>query len=327
MRAWLGLAALSALAIGCDPGSRGMDGGSDAMACAVATCESNVARTCDREVTVDCGRFDARCLDFIDPDGARFAWCGCGRLPEGRGLCLGTRDAVLCEGPIALPILCPEGTRCGLTDGEAGIGCFCDNELDGVCPDEVCSFDPDCCVPSCEGRECGSDGCVGSCGTCPSGHSCSEGTCVEGCTPTCGSRVCGPDGCGGTCGECPPRYECAPDRARCACSPLSWVDYRFTSEEVDWTVVDSIVIHARQLGEDGVPSAIRSAHLDSTQRSAMLSFAACEPHLEILRSYFVASAMACEAVDIVTRAEIALPPPTGSDGVCAPLTCERCEGG
>jgi len=35
-----------------------------------------------------------------------------------------------------------------------------------------------CCVPYCVGKECGGDGCGGSCGSCPSGESCSSGRCV-----------------------------------------------------------------------------------------------------------------------------------------------------
>jgi hypothetical protein len=35
------------------------------------------------------------------------------------------------------------------------------------------------CVPHCEGQECGSDGCGGSCGNCADGTACSEGACVQ----------------------------------------------------------------------------------------------------------------------------------------------------
>jgi hypothetical protein len=60
------------------------------------------------------------------------------------------------------------------------------------------------CVPSCEGRECGPDGCGGSCGTCPkSAPICSYGFCEPRCTPECKGRECGDDRCGGSCGTCP----------------------------------------------------------------------------------------------------------------------------
>jgi hypothetical protein len=38
-----------------------------------------------------------------------------------------------------------------------------------------------CCTPSCTGKQCGGDGCGGSCGACPSGLSCSYGACRDTC--------------------------------------------------------------------------------------------------------------------------------------------------
>ncbi len=58
------------------------------------------------------------------------------------------------------------------------------------------------CVPSCLDKECGSDGCDGSCGECTgAGESCVGGLC-EVCEPDCDGLDCGDDGCGGSCGEC-----------------------------------------------------------------------------------------------------------------------------
>ncbi len=58
------------------------------------------------------------------------------------------------------------------------------------------------CVPDCEGRECGPDGCGGGClpGCAGLDHICDElsGECY--CEPDCQGRECGPDGCGGLCG-------------------------------------------------------------------------------------------------------------------------------
>gem|GEM_PF-3627050 len=70
------------------------------------------------------------------------------------------------------------------------------------------------CIPDCDGKECGSDGCGGSCGSCDSGEICSNGQCVASCTPIkdCGHVECGTisDGCGGTiyCGSCDPLEVC-----------------------------------------------------------------------------------------------------------------------
>jgi hypothetical protein len=38
---------------------------------------------------------------------------------------------------------------------------------------------PPTCTPSCSGKQCGDDGCGGSCGSCASGSSCSAGQCVS----------------------------------------------------------------------------------------------------------------------------------------------------
>lgn len=55
------------------------------------------------------------------------------------------------------------------------------------------------CVPVCEEKECGDDGCGGSCGSCGPGIPCVEGVCQ--CTPACENIECGPDSCGEFCGN------------------------------------------------------------------------------------------------------------------------------
>jgi hypothetical protein len=59
---------------------------------------------------------------------------------------------------------------------------------------------PGLCEPDCTGKECGSDGCSGSCGMCPGGEACSYFKCF--CQLDCTMKNCGPDGCGDICGEC-----------------------------------------------------------------------------------------------------------------------------
>ena len=61
------------------------------------------------------------------------------------------------------------------------------------------------CTPDCTGKQCGNDGCGGSCGICQEGGTCMDGTCVcteNCCTPDCSGKECGSDGCGGSCGSC-----------------------------------------------------------------------------------------------------------------------------
>ena len=94
-------------------------------------------------------------------------------------------------------IECPEycgkyGKQCGELQG-----CDC-----GTCGQQTTCIDGQCvCEPDCEGKECGSDSCGGSCGNCPSAQDqCLDGLCS--CTPECELKECGDDGCGGNCGSC-----------------------------------------------------------------------------------------------------------------------------
>ena len=94
--------------------------------------------------------------------------------------------------------------------GDDGCGGSC-----GGCNDnELCEAGMCVCQPLCDTIECGVDGCGGSCGECADGEKCKSGLCV--CQPECGSAVCGPDGCGGACGQCRGNEECLDG----ACEPL-----------------------------------------------------------------------------------------------------------
>jgi uncharacterized protein (TIGR03382 family) len=55
----------------------------------------------------------------------------------------------------------------------------------------------------------------GSCGnTCGQNEQCVSGNCI--CTPDCTGKECGPDGCGGSCGTCTAPFECNP-QGQCVC--------------------------------------------------------------------------------------------------------------
>ena len=98
---------------------------------------------------------------------------------------------------------------------------------DGDCLEmETASFDSGCeepCVPQCDGKECGSNGCGGTCGSCE-GQACGEDfKCVPlQCDPQCEDKICGYNGCGGTCGE-----GCGRDKA-CSADQKSCVDFKCT---------------------------------------------------------------------------------------------------
>ncbi len=60
----------------------------------------------------------------------------------------------------------------------------------------------DGCIPNCEAKQCGPDGCGGTCGWCSAEASCQGGSCVKvpGCYPECAGMMIGEDdGCGGVC--------------------------------------------------------------------------------------------------------------------------------
>ena len=119
---------------------------------------------------------------------------------------------------------------------QSGSGPGCDNSYVEQC---VCTGDPYCCemqwnnkcvsevekfgcgscggcIPFCADKECGPDGCGGSCGSCGFAQACSpEGLCIEPCKPDCVDRQCGDDGCGGYCGSCSEAKWCSEETGQC----------------------------------------------------------------------------------------------------------------
>jgi hypothetical protein len=99
-------------------------------------------------------------------------------------------------------------TTCSGTMRCAGAGQCVECVADADCGSgKQCRNSKCACVPQCTGKQCGSDGCSGSCGSCALGTTCnSAGTCA--CAPSCFAKSCGPDGCNGSCGTCPPGQGC-----------------------------------------------------------------------------------------------------------------------
>ena len=85
------------------------------------------------------------------------------------------------------------------------------------------SPDAAACAPYCVGRNCGDDGCGGSCGSCtsPDKPICdtAQGVCVATCVPQCTGKTCGDNGCGGSCGSCVDGLTCLPQGL---CVPPAW---------------------------------------------------------------------------------------------------------
>ncbi len=230
----------------------------DCGKCGDGVCADNEApEGCPADCTGLCG--NGLCEGTEQPDGcpADCGACGdgtCGFLesPEscpadcaptcGNGTCEEEESAESCPPDCGCLPDC-SGKECGLDDCGFDCGsceafascgedhqCHCDAlACGGVCcsPEAIC-FQDACCVPTCSGVECGSDGCGGSCGSCPDLETCNAGSCVcqfetcgdaccqsgqscfQGscCTPQCGGKECGDDGCGGSCGSCGFAHEC-----------------------------------------------------------------------------------------------------------------------
>jgi hypothetical protein len=83
-----------------------------------------------------------------------------------------------------------------------------DTGVDATLPDV-----PDGCIPLCEGKKCGPDGCNGICGYCKTGQLCIDdgAKCSEFCKPLCDGKKCGDNGCGGDCGACGDGLHCGLD--------------------------------------------------------------------------------------------------------------------
>ncbi len=90
---------------------------------------------------------------------------------------------------------------------------------------------PGTCEPLCDGKECGLDGCGGTCGACAPGDLCQDGNCETVCVPQCSGKGCGPDGCGGSCGTCPSDRYCATNTGTCMDRP--------SCEEISSCVMDT----------------------------------------------------------------------------------------
>ncbi|MEC8025906.1 MAG: hypothetical protein VX223_18385 [Myxococcota bacterium] len=147
--------------------------------------------------------------------------CGnqCGKCPPGAicdannqcevntSECGGVDDVGKCEQDGTIAVTCKAGQL---------IAVVCDPAKGFVCGYNPAKNKHEClkgsCSPTCEGKQCGPDGCGGICGQCQPGETCNtNGLCQQGnaCTANCAGKQCGPDGCGGQCGICDPGTTCA----------------------------------------------------------------------------------------------------------------------
>ena len=177
-------------------------------------CQSNCEPQCDGKNCGDdgcwgtCGSCDdGVCIDGIcmSGPGCEPSWdVGCGGCPCEECVCAFDDWCCWFEWDLACVNICIQScggcadlTNCGDDECDGSVGENCSNcEADCPCEAEAVCFGGACCLPSCEGVECGTDGCGGDCGTCPVGEYCNEGACGpnDGCSMTneigCGGCLC-----------------------------------------------------------------------------------------------------------------------------------------
>jgi hypothetical protein len=108
---------------------------------------------CDGEIDENCdGVVDEGCPDCVDTDN---------------------------DGYYAVSLTCAEGLDCNDMDGDVNPAAaeIPDDGIDNNCDG---TMEETSCVPDCEDRVCGDDGCGDSCGDCVGGWTCFDGACEEG---------------------------------------------------------------------------------------------------------------------------------------------------
>ena len=176
--------------------------------CIVQACSGDSAPGCEQAVTQphgSCGELAAACEGVCAPscDGKQCGPDGCGGSCGGcdagmvcvAGQC-GTPGSLGCEDLLLCALDCPPGEPgCAKACADKGtpdaaatygalLGCISD-----VCQDQ----DPTCIEKAVAGP-------------CKAPYD----ACVGGCAPQCGGKQCGSDGCGGSCGQCGPGASCTP---------------------------------------------------------------------------------------------------------------------
>ena len=190
----------------CSSGQCVSDGGNCGGVDSTGTCEGNTLKYCaNGELkTFNCTDFGKVCgydsgnqwYDCIEDPNACTPSCGgkqCGSDGCG-GSCGSCGSGTTCNasGQCVANDNCGGVDAAGTCDGETLKYCSNGELKTFYCPSygKICGYDsssqwydciedPNACTPSCGGKECGSDGCGGSCGSCGSGETCSSGQCIS----------------------------------------------------------------------------------------------------------------------------------------------------
>ncbi len=208
----------------CVPNCAGKQCGDDGCGGKCGTCQGG--QTCeDWKCKVICG-------DGLCALGDGESSCSC---PQDCGQCNGCCEGAICRAGTGSTYCGIGGAQCqdcsinDLSCAEQACSPLCG---DGMCSsEENCAMCPadcgctacgetcaagECIFTACNGKDCGDDGCGGSCGGCPAGMVCFEGGCL--CLPDCTDKICGDDGCGGSCGACSGNQDQCLD-GQCVCQP------------------------------------------------------------------------------------------------------------
>ena len=181
--------------------------------CAACTCDGRECGEGGEGCGLDCGDcaggprdqvcWEGTCVEDCAPDCAGRE-CGDGDCPGWDNVCGVCLGGATCLPDFTCEVLCvPDCMQNdGVTPkecGDDGCGGTCgDCDPNMNCDNGVCV---DICVPNCAGKDCGDDGCNGTCGACAADETCNVTTwkCDPKCVPSCAGKQCGDDGCGGTC--------------------------------------------------------------------------------------------------------------------------------
>jgi hypothetical protein len=180
--------------------------------CATGTCQTAGYGTDPKDICESCSQCDGQSSNCTYvPSGETGPHSYCDQEPPSTcgydGTCNGSGGCRLWSNKtICLPAGCYGGAMCDTDSKCDGWGdclySMCAECSSGECtPDGSACEDDNPCEPDCAQKECGDDGCGGSCGVCGGMMICNGYYCEE-CFPDCPGD-CGPDGCGGSCGECP----------------------------------------------------------------------------------------------------------------------------
>ena len=159
----------------------------DCASCGDGTCTICVGMETKENCAWDCCTDDNPCtLDLSKYEGE--AWM-CYHIPNLVGLCESFFPCTIgdeCVYGVCVPGMdpnpCDDGNDCTADGCDEVEGCtHTPLDDDAPCPQGTCQEGVCVCVPACAGKDCGDDGCGGSCGSCANYETCDAFNCI--CNP------------------------------------------------------------------------------------------------------------------------------------------------